>query len=129
MECKKFARRFAGILRETMKSRGVSQKWLADMAATTESTISRYLKGGNQPEISIVARIAKALGVSVDYLCGLTNAPAPAESMSAELQMLLRCYGRGDARDRELVWAVLARHVTDAERESGMAPAAARAAR
>ena len=125
MECKKFAKQFAATLREIMKSKGVSRRWLADAAGTNESTISRYLKGSNQPEISIVSRVAKALGVSVDHLCGLTNLAAPKESMPAELRVLLRCYERADARDRGLVWAVLGRHMTDAERESGLVPGAA----
>ena len=36
---------FSNILRELLASRGVSQKWLADEAKTTEATISRYIAG------------------------------------------------------------------------------------
>ena len=117
---KEAARVLAAALRELIKYRGINQKWLADNAETTESTISRYLKGENQPEINIVMRIAKALNVSMDYLCGLTNMEVPKESLSAEQIVLLRCYDRADARDKKTIWTILERYMTEAEKESDL---------
>ena len=116
MDCKKFA----ALLRDLLEAKGINQKWLADKAGTTESTISRYLnpKDGNQPEIATVVRIAKALDVSVDYLCGLTNLPSPKETLGTENHMLLRCYGRADARDKKIVWSILEGYMTPAEKEN-----------
>ena len=108
---------FGDLLRDMLDSRGISQKWLADNAETTESTISRYLNGKNQPEINIVARIAKALGVSMDYLCGLTDNPTPREHMGGENILLIRCFKRADTRDKKVVWSVLERYVSTKERQ------------
>ncbi len=108
---------FSNILRELLSSRGISQKWLADEADTTEATISRYIAGKNQPEINIVVRIAKALRVSVDYLCGLTDSPTPKESLGPELHLLMRCYDRADSHDKKTLWTILERYMTLEERE------------
>ena len=109
---------FSSIVRELITSRGISQKWLADEAETTEATISRYVSGKTQPEINIVVKIAKALKVSVDYLCGLTDSPIPKESLGAELQLLMRCYERADKHDKKTLWTILERYMTPAEKES-----------
>ena len=117
---KDVAKVLAETLRELIKSRGISQKWIADNAKTTESTISRYLKGANQPEINIVMRVAKALNVSMDYLCGMTNLEAPKESLGAEVVVLMRCYDRADIRDKKTIWTIMERYMTEAEKESGL---------
>jgi transcriptional regulator with XRE-family HTH domain len=109
---------FSSILRDMLQSRGISQKWLAVEAATTEATISRYISGQTQPEINIVVRIAKALRVSVDFLCGLTDSPIPKESLGAEIMLLMRCYDRADAHDKKTLWTILERYMTAAEKDS-----------
>jgi transcriptional regulator with XRE-family HTH domain len=109
--------RFARTLEELIESRGISQKRLSVDAGTTEATISRYIAGKNQPEIKIVVRIAKALNVSVDYLCGLTDSPTPRENLGAEIQLLMRCYVRSDARDKKTLWTVLERYMTPEEKD------------
>ena len=119
MENKNVAKIIADVLREHIKSRGINQKWVADKAGTTEPTISRYLKGTNKPDIGIMIRVAKALNVSVDYLCGLTTLATPSESLSAEILVLLRCYDRADVRDKKTIWTVLERYMTEAEKEGG----------
>jgi transcriptional regulator with XRE-family HTH domain len=111
---------FSYTLRDILNSRGASQKWLAEEAKTTEATISRYIAGKNQPEISIVSNIAQALNVSMDYLCGLCDTPTPRESLGAELQLLLRCYGRADSHDKKTLWTILERYMTSEEKERPM---------
>jgi len=108
---------FASILRHQLESRGISQKWLADEAGTTEATISRYLAAKNQPEITIVVRIAKTLKVSVDYLCGLTDSPTPREQLGVETLLLLRCYDRADHHDKKTLWTILERYMKSEEKE------------
>ena len=109
---------FSGILRDLLNSRGISQKWLADEAETTEATISRYMAGKTQPEINIVVKIAKALRVSVDYLCGLTDMPTPKESLGVEYHLLMNCYDRADAHDKKTLWTILERYMTAEEKEN-----------
>ena len=109
---------FSGILRELLQSRGINQKWLAAEAETTEATISRYISGQTQPEITIVIKIAKVLNVSVDYLCGLTDMPMPKENLGAEFHLLMRCYSRADDWDKKVLWTMLERYMTSAEKEN-----------
>ena len=111
-------KQFSNVLRELLNSRGINQKWLAVEAGTTEATVSRYISGQTQPEITIVVRIAKALNVSVDYLCGLTDMPTPKENLGAELHLLMRCYNRADAGDKKVLWTMLERYMTPDEKES-----------
>ena len=98
---------FSKILKSLMESRGISQKWLADEAHTTEATISRYVNGIHQPNINLVIDIAKALDVSVDYLIGLTAIPYSGEDRTAELRLLVRCYNTASDRDKKLLWGIL----------------------
>ncbi|MCL1986710.1 MAG: helix-turn-helix transcriptional regulator [Firmicutes bacterium] len=111
---------FSNILRELLDTRGISQKWLADMADATEATISRYVAGKVQPEINIVVRIAEALNVSVDYLCGLTDMPIPKEKLGPELNLLMQCYNRADMHDRKTIWTMLERYMKPNEKENPM---------
>jgi hypothetical protein len=62
-------------------------------------------------------RIAKALNVSVDYLCGLTDSPTPRENLGAEIQLLMRCYERSDAHDKKILWTILERYMTPEEKD------------
>ena len=110
---------FSKILQELLASRGQSQKWLAQEAKTTEPTISRYIAGQHQPEISTVMKIAKALKVSVDYLCGLTDSPIPKENLGEEINLLIKCYDRADDRDKKTLWTVLERYMTEDEIRHG----------
>ena len=65
---------FAQRLKEIMKEKKISGKELAEGANTTEATISRYVSGKRSPEIlEVLKNAAKFLGVSTDYLLGLTN--------------------------------------------------------
>jgi len=112
---------FTERLRRALDMSGLEQHELAKNAGTTQATISRYLKAQTEPAIFIVVRIANALNVSVDYLCGLTDAPTPRESMDADKLMLLECYGRTTIRDRKLIWEVLSDYMEEDEKKSLLA--------
>ena len=98
---------FRSILKDQLNFRGMTQKQLAGEIGTTESTISRYISGIHTPDITVAAKIAEALGVSVDYLCGLTDIPSSKESLGAENLSLMRCYNKADDRDKKVIWAIL----------------------
>lgn len=108
---------FSSILKSLIESRGINQKWLADKAGTTEATISRYINGIHQPQMSVVIAIAKALDVSIDYLCGLTSMPGrKADHDDDELLILIRCYNRVSDRDKKLLWGILEDYMSPGEK-------------
>ena len=58
------------LLRKKMK---LSQAALGKMIGTSGDVIGRYERGDITPSIGVVAKIADALEVSVDYLIGKTD--------------------------------------------------------
>ena len=71
-ELSSFARR----MREARVQKGIKQNQLADETGLTPQTISLYEKAteggkGGQPTLKNAVAIAKALGVSLDWLCEL----------------------------------------------------------
>lgn len=55
-------------LREVRKHKGVTQVELAEKTGLLQQTISKYENGENLPLIDIAAKIADALGVTLDEL-------------------------------------------------------------
>lgn len=107
---------FSENLSRIMESRGINQKWLADEAHTTEATISRYVNGVHKPNIDIIVDIAKALGVSVDYLLGLTSVASSKEERNPEFRLLTSCYDKSSERDRKLIWGILEEYMSPEEK-------------
>lgn len=103
-------------LRDLIKQKGITQAWLADKTKTTEATISRYLSGVHNPKIDLVAKMAEAMGVSVDYLLGLSSSTIPNEPPSLEVRTLLAAYHRADAHTKKMVWMQLDLFLTDDEK-------------
>ena len=67
--------RFASRLRELRNSRGMRQSDLAQAAKITTSYVGRLESGGAAPGIDLVARLAKALGTSVEHLVSGETTP------------------------------------------------------
>jgi len=98
---------FSNILYNLLQQRGITQRALAEMAHTTEATISRYLTNSDRmPRVDLVASIANALNVSTDYLLGLTSIPNR-QSFTEEIENLISCYSKATESDLKVVWAVL----------------------
>jgi len=98
---------FSNILYDLLQQRGLTQRTLAEMAHTTEATISRYLTNSDRmPRVDLVASIAQALNVSTDYLLGLTSVPNR-QSFTDEISSLISCYNKANDNDRKVIWAVL----------------------
>ncbi len=53
-----------------MKEKNINQKQLSLLTDITESSISKYLNDERTPRIDVLVNIAKALGVTTDYLLG-----------------------------------------------------------
>jgi len=64
---------FESRLLEIRKKRGFSQAELADLLNTKPPVIGRYERGEATPSVEVGLRLAKVLGVSLDYLVGNTD--------------------------------------------------------
>ena len=67
------------------KLRGFSQLQLATGTSNTRPLISMVEHGRANLSVANLTAAAKALGVSVDFLCGLTTDPTPARQLAKEL--------------------------------------------
>jgi transcriptional regulator with XRE-family HTH domain len=63
------------------KKKGISQADLGKMIGTSGDVIGRYERGDITPSIEVVAKIADALEVSVDYLIGKTKMELDKDTM------------------------------------------------
>lgn len=64
---------FGDIMMLIRKKKGLSQVALGKAIGTSGDVIGRYERGDIKPSIDVVAKIADALEVSVDYLIGKTD--------------------------------------------------------
>lgn len=69
---------FSARLRELREKTGMDRQAFADSIGQYKATYSAW-ENGNLPGSDAFPRLAKALGVSTDYLYGLTDDPAPAQ--------------------------------------------------
>ena len=61
---------FSERLKPIIDALNVSQKELAELIGVTEVTMSRYVNGQRMPKAPILVKLAKELGVTVDWLMG-----------------------------------------------------------
>lgn len=66
---------FSQRILEVRKKTNLSQRELGDAAAVSAQAVSAYERGLQLPTLSAAADIAQALGVSLDYLVGLSDDP------------------------------------------------------
>lgn len=66
---------FGRRVEEVLKTKGLTQENLSDMIDIPATTISRYITSKTIPRLEYSVKIAKALGVSLDYLTGITDIP------------------------------------------------------
>lgn len=64
-------------LRKCRDEAGLTQIKVAIYCDITEKAYQNYELGVHEPKVSILARIARLYQVSMDYLVGLTDDPAP----------------------------------------------------
>lgn len=58
-----------------LRARGMTQRELAEKAGISSSLIGEYLHKKREPHAKTIIKLAKTLGVSPDYLLGLTSRP------------------------------------------------------
>lgn len=64
-------------LRTCRKERQFTQREISIYCDITEKAYQNYEVGRQEPKLSIIMRIAEFYKVSIDYLVGLTDDPAP----------------------------------------------------
>jgi transcriptional regulator with XRE-family HTH domain len=91
-------------VRQTREKLGMNQKQLAEASGITQATISR-IESGQVKELKSEAlkRLAKALGITVDYLVDKTDRLTPNDIVRSDLtaQYIFRGYEKLSATGRE----------------------------
>jgi len=64
---------FADRLKELRKKKGISQAELADLIEVHFTQVSRYERGETKPNAEAMAKLARALDTTVDYLMSGTT--------------------------------------------------------
>lgn len=62
--------KFAEVVKSLLEEKNITQKELSFMSGVSEPSLCRYLSKGIQPRMDVVNNVAKALGVTSDYLLG-----------------------------------------------------------
>lgn len=66
-----------GRIRDVRTDRGLTQEQVAGVLHVSQNTYSQYEIGTTRFPLDAVVRLAEYYNVSVDYLVGLTDEPAP----------------------------------------------------
>lgn len=74
-------------LKELRKSRGLTQKMLAERINKSVSAVSSYESNAQLPPLDVSKSIALALGISIDYLVGNEETPTYTAKNLTELQV------------------------------------------
>jgi transcriptional regulator with XRE-family HTH domain len=85
-------------LREMREKKGLTQRELAHLCGMNEHQVFRYENGKSDPSATNLGLIARELGVSADYLLGLSDYPNGqfGESLQPDQSQLLKAYVSGD---------------------------------
>lgn len=90
--------RFEEKLRKQMLSKGFNQQKLARTSGVSDSEVSRILGGKSQPGLENALKLARAVGVSLDYLADEALDVDPARERQAdpwERELLEQAQGLG----------------------------------
>ncbi len=87
--------RYEEKLRREMILRGFNQQKLARFSGVSDSEVSRILSGKSQPGLENALRLARAVGVSLDYLADDKLERDPSRSAEAPWDQELLDLGQG----------------------------------
>jgi transcriptional regulator with XRE-family HTH domain len=108
-----FTRTFARHLRELREERGWTQKALVEQIGVVREMIANYERGFHHPPLPTLQKLARAFGVTVDYLF-TGRPPAREDFQDGELLEFFLQVDKLDFRARhtlkEMILALLARH-------------------
>jgi len=89
---------------EARESQGLNQVQLATRSGVTPAAISQIEKGHRTPTIPVLRRIAKVLGVSLDYLTGKTNQSKLKDMLEdPEVMAFYRGFQSLDPEDKKVI--------------------------
>lgn len=74
---------FGDVIRRRCEELGLSQSALADQVGVHVRQIRRYERGEQQPVLGVAAKLAEALGVTLDELAGVGESPLDGDWWSA----------------------------------------------
>ena len=89
-------------LREQRNKMGYTLEELADRLRIHSRQLSRYEHAESDPTAEVVARMAKELQVTADYLLGVTNTPTPIlleTDLSPDEAKLVTAFRRGQIKE------------------------------
>lgn len=86
-------------LKTRRKQLGYSQHELADLTGISQIQISRYEQDANMPTSDMIIKLSRALGVSADWLLGLTEAFS--DSGLSDIEQMALAILRTKAPDRQ----------------------------
>ncbi len=81
-------RLFVMRLKQKLAERGLSQRRLAQLACVTSGSISDYLYGARMPRAAELARLARALDVSMGWLWGEDESDSSTPKDEAQHKMV-----------------------------------------
>lgn len=113
---------FGPRLQQLRRAAKLSQGDLARAAAASRDIIGKYERGESLPSAESAVRLARVLGVSVGYLLGVEERPAPGDAATAER---VRALDQLDPKARATVLEIIDTFVRDASARRAYAPAAA----
>ena len=65
--------RFRFILKELRREKGLSQKKLAELIGSNNSSVCDWECGRSEPSLFYLVKLCKTLEVSADYLLGISD--------------------------------------------------------
>ena len=78
-------------LKELRENKDLSQSELAEVMHISQSSISEYENGNQQPPLAMLTQLADFFNVNVDYLLGRTNIKISIENLKQKLTTNLGC--------------------------------------
>lgn len=91
-------------IREARINAGMTQDDLAKKIGAAKNTVTCYEKGTREPDALKIIAIAKALGVTGDYLLGIH---IPTDTLSSEARSIAKRYDQLDKHGKSLVDLVI----------------------
>ena len=88
-------------IKSTREKTGITQKALAEMVEVSPAAINQFEKGQKKPSSELLASIARALGVSTDYLLGASKKEEM--FLSGDVVAAFRDFKGLSNRDREII--------------------------